>query len=99
LPEFSIPAQKVDIDNNASFRYQLGYWFRLIDASISGVLSEADRQFSIFNSSASEKQLLIFFSIHPLRKSNFLSFFGVATFTVVGAQRAMEVGTARAWHR
>jgi predicted ATPase with chaperone activity len=43
-----------------SFRYQVGYWFRLIDASICGASIEADTQFSIFDSSASEKQLLIF---------------------------------------
>jgi hypothetical protein len=61
LPECSIPAQKIDIDNKARFRYQVGYWFRLIDASISGASAEADTQFSIFDSSTLKKQLLIFF--------------------------------------
>ena len=27
---------KIDIDNKARLRYQIGYWFRLIDASICG---------------------------------------------------------------
>jgi len=33
FPKCSIPTQMSDLDNNARFRYQLGYWFRLIDAS------------------------------------------------------------------
>jgi hypothetical protein len=62
LPEFSIPSQKIDINNNARFRYQVGYWFRLINASICGAAAAADTQFSFFDSSASKKQYLIFIS-------------------------------------
>jgi len=60
LPECPIPAQKIDIDNKARFRYRFGYWFRLIVASISGISAEADTQSIIFDSSASKKQILIF---------------------------------------
>jgi hypothetical protein len=60
LPKWSIPTQKIDIDNNARFRYQIGYWFRLIDASICGATAKADTQFTIFDLSALEKQLPIF---------------------------------------
>jgi hypothetical protein len=52
-----IPTPKVD--NKARFRYQVGYWFRLIDASICGASAETDTQLSIFDSSASEKQFPI----------------------------------------
>ena len=52
--------QKINVDNYARFLYQVGYWFRLIDASICGASAEADTQFSIFDTSASEKQLPIF---------------------------------------
>jgi hypothetical protein len=40
--------QKIKVDNKARFRYQVGYWFRLIDASICGASAEADTQFTIF---------------------------------------------------
>ena len=50
--------KKIGIDNNARFRYQIGYGFRLIDASICG--AKADTQFTIFDLSALEKQLPIF---------------------------------------
>jgi hypothetical protein len=46
----SIAPQKIDIDNNARFRYQVGYWFGLIGTSIYG--AEADTQFSIFDLTA-----------------------------------------------
>ena len=61
MPEFSIPTQKIDIDNNARFQYQVGYWFRLINASICGVAGQADTQFCFFDSFGSKKQYLIFF--------------------------------------
>jgi len=47
LPKCSIPSQKTDIDNNARFRYQVGYWFRLIDALICCDAAEPDKQFTI----------------------------------------------------
>jgi hypothetical protein len=31
LPKWSIPTQKISVDNQAWFRYQNSYWFRLID--------------------------------------------------------------------
>ena len=65
LPKCPIPTQKIDIDNNTRFRYQVGYWFPLIDASICGVAAEADTQSNIFDSSASKKQYLIFLSFGP----------------------------------
>jgi hypothetical protein len=43
-----IASQKIKVDNKARFRYQVGYWFRLIDASICGASAEADTQFTIF---------------------------------------------------
>jgi len=46
----SIAPQKIDIDNNARFRYQVRYWFGLIGASICE--AEADTQFSIFDLAA-----------------------------------------------
>jgi hypothetical protein len=52
LPECSIPTQKIDIDNKARFRYQFGYWFRLIDAAISGAKADDDTQLIFFDSSA-----------------------------------------------
>jgi len=36
LPKYSITNQKIDIDNNASFDYEVGYWCRLTDVSIGG---------------------------------------------------------------
>jgi hypothetical protein len=51
--------QKIKVDNKARCRYQVGYWFRLIDASICGASAEGDTQFSIFDSSALKKQCLI----------------------------------------
>jgi hypothetical protein len=56
----STPAQKIDIDNKAHLRYQVGYRFRLIDASICGPKDDADTKLTVFESSASEKQPLIF---------------------------------------
>jgi hypothetical protein len=58
--EISIPAQKINIDNKARFRYLDGYWFRLIDASICWAATEAGTQFTIFDLSALKKQLHIF---------------------------------------
>jgi hypothetical protein len=49
LPEFSIPTQKIDIDNNARFRYQVGYWCPLIDASRCWAKADADTQLTIFD--------------------------------------------------
>jgi hypothetical protein len=65
VPKLPIARQKIKVDNKARFRYQVGYWFRLIDASICGALAEADTQFSIFDSSALKKQYLIFISLLP----------------------------------
>jgi hypothetical protein len=61
LPKCSIPRQKIDIDKKARFHYQVGYWFRLIDASICWDRDEADTQFAIFAWLALKKQCLIFF--------------------------------------
>jgi len=47
LPNCTIASQKIKVDNKARFRYQVGYWFRLIDASIYGASAEADTQFAI----------------------------------------------------
>jgi hypothetical protein len=58
LPKCSIPRQKMNVDNKAHFRYQVGYWFRLINGSIYGATADADIQLFVFDSSASEKQLL-----------------------------------------
>ena len=55
-----IASQKIKVDNKARFRYQVGYWFRLIDASICGAAAEADTQFTIFLWYAPNKQCLIF---------------------------------------
>jgi len=63
LPKSSIPLQKITVDNQARFRYQDSYWIRLIDASICWAAADADTQFANFDSSASEKQLLIFLSL------------------------------------
>jgi hypothetical protein len=60
LPNCPIASQKIKVDNKARFRYQVGYWFRLIGAPICGASAETDTKFSIFDSSASEKQLPIF---------------------------------------
>jgi hypothetical protein len=60
LPKWSIPTQKIDIDNNTRFRYQVGYWCPLIDALICDAKADADTQLIVFDSSALKKQLLIF---------------------------------------
>jgi hypothetical protein len=55
LPKLAFPLPETDIDNKARFRYQVGYWFGIIDASLSdylGASAEDDTQFSIFDSSA-----------------------------------------------
>ena len=72
-PNYPIASQKIKVDNKARFRYQVGYWFRLIDASICGASAETDTQLSIFDSSASEKQLPIFLSFS--QKSLFFKHF------------------------
>ena len=60
LPKCSSPTPKIDIDNKARFRYLDSYWFRLFDASICCAVADADTQLTFFDSSAPEKQLLIF---------------------------------------
>jgi hypothetical protein len=62
LPNCPLASQKIKVDNKARFRYQVGYWFRLIDASICGASAEADTQFAIFAWLTIKKQCLIFFS-------------------------------------
>jgi hypothetical protein len=64
LPKSLIRLQKINVDNQVRFRYQVGYWFRLIDASICGVKADADTQLTVFDSSALKKQLLIFHCCH-----------------------------------
>jgi len=61
LPKSSIPTHKIKVDRKNRFRYQVGYWLRLIDASICWAKANADTQFEILDSSAPEKQLLIFY--------------------------------------
>ena len=58
LPDCPIARQKIKIDNKASFRYQVGCWFRLIDASICGAKVDADTQLTVFDLSDLKKQLL-----------------------------------------
>jgi len=53
-------SSKIDIDNNARFRYQIGYWFLLIDTSRCWAKADADTQLTVFDSSASKKQLPFF---------------------------------------
>ena len=60
LPKSSIPTQKIKVDRKNRFRYQVGEWFRLIDASIYGAKADDDTQLIVFDSSALKKQLLIF---------------------------------------
>jgi hypothetical protein len=52
--------KKINVDNKVRFHYQVGYWFRLIDASICWARDEADTQFAIFAWLALKKQCLIF---------------------------------------
>jgi hypothetical protein len=40
--------------------YQIGYWFRLIDTSRCWAKADADTQLTVFDSSASKKQLPFF---------------------------------------
>jgi hypothetical protein len=61
LPKYSTPTPKIDIDNKARFRYQVGYWFGLLDVSICGARDDADTQLTVFDSSALKKQLPIFY--------------------------------------
>ena len=92
----SNPAQKINVDNKARFRYPGWYWFRLIDVSLCcAALSrrsstrrvvvppprdeawraksedETDTRFTVFDWSASKKQLLIFYT--KRRRFNALS--------------------------
>jgi hypothetical protein len=60
LPKSSIPTQKIKVDRKNRFRYQVGYWFRLIDAAICWARAEADTQFEIFAWLALKKQCPIF---------------------------------------
>jgi len=57
---------KIDIDNNIRFRYQVGYWCPLVDASICGAAAEADTQSNIFGLSVQKKQYLIFLTFWQL---------------------------------
>ncbi len=70
LTKWSIPTQEVDIDNNTRFRYQVGYWRPLSDASICGTKADADTQLTIFDSSALKKQLLIFYLLFGVYENN-----------------------------
>ena len=63
MPKYPTPAQEIDIDNNTRFRYQVGYWCPLIDASLCGTTAKSDTQFTIFDLSALEKQLPIFYPV------------------------------------
>jgi hypothetical protein len=45
---FSTPTQKIDIDIKTRFRYQVGYWCPLIDATICGAAAKADTKFAVF---------------------------------------------------
>jgi hypothetical protein len=40
--------KKIGIDNNTRFRYQVGYWCFLIEASICGAAAKADTEFAVF---------------------------------------------------
>jgi hypothetical protein len=63
---------KINVDNQAHFRYQVGYWFRLSDASIWWTAADADTQLTVFESSAPEKQLLFFRKLlHVFRLAQF----------------------------
>ena len=61
LPKSLILPQKITVDNHARFIYQIGYWFRLIDASVCGAKADGNAQFAIFDSTDPEKQPLIFY--------------------------------------
>jgi hypothetical protein len=50
--------KKIKVDRKNRLRYQIGYWFRLIDASIYGAKADDDTQLIVFDSSALKKQLL-----------------------------------------
>jgi hypothetical protein len=63
LPKFAFPLPKIDIDNKARFRYQVGYWRTMIYVSICGARDDADTQLTVFGSSALKKQLHIFLSL------------------------------------
>jgi hypothetical protein len=58
--KFNKFAQKIDIDKKARYHYQVGCWFRLIDASICWDRDQADTQFAIFAWLALKKQCFIF---------------------------------------
>jgi len=73
LPKFSIPHQKIPVDNQARLRYRFGYWFSLIDASICCAEADAGTQLTFFNSSAREKQLPIFQFISSGKATSYLS--------------------------
>jgi hypothetical protein len=51
--------QKITVENQARFRYQVGYWRPLIDASICRARDDGDTQLSVFDLSALKKQLPI----------------------------------------
>jgi len=57
LSNCPIERPKISVDNKARFGYLNAYWFRLMDASIYWAAAKAGTQLSIFDSSASEKQL------------------------------------------
>jgi hypothetical protein len=65
LPNCPIAHQKIKVDNNARFCYQVGCWFRLIEDSICEAKADADTQLTVFDLSTLKKQLLIFLTIKP----------------------------------
>jgi len=60
LPKLLIIRQKINVENNACFHYLDSDLFRLIDASICCTVADAGTQLANFDSSAPQKQLLIF---------------------------------------
>lgn len=63
IRDTQLPPSKIDIDDKARFRYLDSYRSRVFDASICCAVADAGTQFTFFDSSAPEKQLLIFFSL------------------------------------
>jgi len=55
----STPTKKINFDKDTRLLYLLGHGCTLIDASTYGAATDADNQFEIFASSASEKKNLI----------------------------------------
>ena len=66
---------KIGIDNKSRFGYQDGYSGRLIGVPICWVKSETGTYFTIFDSSALKKQLLIFYHFLFLSSLSNVAFF------------------------